>query len=425
MNDADATRESNAAREWAALRGRIRTITPQALARAGLTVAVTAGIAAATTSTWPALMPFAVGGLIAYALLPLVDALNRVMPRPAAAALSMAGVVVGLIAVLALVVPPLAAGFVRFALELPAGSEVRDAVLSFDDRLGIPPDASATVVIPVVEALARVVKDAFAGMSGGLDEVVRSVAQGVLTATATVIGLIVLPAWMLGLMTEKHRLRNAIDARLPATFRDDVWAVLAIADRAAGRYLRGYVVVAALVATFAYVGAALSPRLGGPAFGQPLALAAFAGLTQLIPILGPLLGLVPGVLLLVIDPSRAAAYVAVYVTARILGANVVGSRVQGGRLGVHPGILVPSVIAIGQLGPGWLLLSAPIVAFASDLVRYVHGRLSEPARPAGALPGTPAREVKQAAGPRRIPAAYRRPIAPRPAAPQTSRTPTA
>jgi len=424
MNDTDATRESNAAREWAALRGRIRTITPQALGRAGLTLAVTAGIAAATTGTWPALLPFAVGGLIAYALLPVVDALNRVMPRPAAAALSMAGVLVGLIAILALVVPPLAAGFVRFALELPAGSDVRNAVLSFDARIGIPPDASSAVVIPVIEALARVVKDAFAGMSGGLDQAVRTVAQGVLSATATIVGLIVLPAWMLGLMTGKRQLRNAIDARLPDAFRDDVWAVVAIADRAAGRYLRGYVVVAALVGALAYLGAALSPRLGGPTFGQPLALAAFAGVTQLIPILGPLLGLVPGVLLLAIDPGRAAAYIAVYLTARIVGANVLGSRVQGGRLGVHPGILVPSVIAIGQLGPGWLLLSAPIVAFASDLVRYVHGRLSEPARPAGALPGTPAREVQQSARPARVPAAYRRPVAPRSTAPQTSRTAT-
>jgi hypothetical protein len=42
---------------------------------------------------------------------------------------------------------------------------------------------------------------------------------------------------------------------------------------------------------------------------------------------------------------------------------------------------------IGQFGILPLLLSAPIVAIAVDLVRYFHGRLSEPARPAGVLPG--------------------------------------
>jgi hypothetical protein len=56
------------------------------------------------------------------------------------------------------------------------------------------------------------------------------------------------------------------------------------------------------------------------------------------------------------------------------------------RLGVHPAILVPGVVMIGQFGVLPLLLSAPIVAIAVDLVRYAHGRLSEPPQPAGVLP---------------------------------------
>ena len=58
-------------------------------------------------------------------------------------------------------------------------------------------------------------------------------------------------------------------------------------------------------------------------------------------------------------------------------------------IGVHPAILVPGVVLIGQFGILWLLLSAPIVAIVVDLVRYIHGRLSEPPRPAGLLPHEP------------------------------------
>ena len=47
---------------------------------------------------------------------------------------------------------------------------------------------------------------------------------------------------------------------------------------------------------------------------------------------------------------------------------------------------------IGQFGLIWLLLAAPIVAISVDLVRYIHGRLSEPPRPAGVLPGRPPRD---------------------------------
>ncbi len=415
--------DPRATREWAVLRARVRSVTPRGLARAGLGAAVIVTVVAASLATWPALLPFAIGVLIAHTLLPVVDTLDRVMPRPLAAVASMTGLVAAVVAIVALVVPPLAAGFVRLALELPTSGQVDAAVTGVEGQVGVLPEGSQAVVVPVMQAVARVVNDLFSGMSAGLDGLVRTVAQGVLTATATILGLIVLPTWMLAVMTEKHRVRNAIDARIAPRLRADVWALASIADRAIGSYLRGYVVVAGLVGALAYLGATLSPTLGGPTFAQPLALAVFAGATQLVPVVGPLLGLVPGLLLAVIGPDRAAAYVAIYVLARVLGATVLGSRIRERRLGVHPLILAPSVIMLGQLGPLWLLLSAPIVGFSSDAVRYLHGRLSEPPRPAGVLPRVRPPETV-IARPRVLRAAYARPALPPAPVGQATNLPT-
>src|SRR6185369_11174047 len=181
-----------------------------------------------------------------------------------------------------------------------------------------------------------------------------------------------------------------LDARITPVLRSDVWAVAAIVDRAAGAYLRGYVVTGFLVGVLAYLGLRLSPVFGGPQFQEPLALATLAGVTQVVPVVGPLLGAAPALLLLAIDPSRAATYFAVYLGARVIGASLLGSQLMERRIGVHPAILVPGVVMIGQFGVLPLLLSAPIVAIAVDLVRYVHGRLSEPPAPAGVLPRTAA-----------------------------------
>ena len=62
---------------------------------------------------------------------------------------------------------------------------------------------------------------------------------------------------------------------------------------------------------------------------------------------------------------------------------------------------------IGQLGILWLLLSAPIVAIAADLIRYVHGRLSEPPLPAGVLPRS---EGQPATAATAVPAARPAPV---------------
>src|SRR4029078_9050815 len=65
------------------------------------------------------------------------------------------------------------------------------------------------------------------------------------------------------------------------------------------------------------------------------------------------------------------------------------------------------VVVLGQFGLLWLLLSAPILTVAADIVRYLHGRLSKPPRPGGVLPGPAAYGRRPAVAPARVPNVYR------------------
>jgi predicted PurR-regulated permease PerM len=412
--DDRSAQQRHAAAAWADLRDRLRTVTPQAIGRAGIVLVALAGGAWLTQATWPALLPFIVGGLITYQLLPVVDALDRVMPRFLAALISVVAVVAVIVGVALLILPPLANVFVRFATDLPTAADVDRAVGDLEKQLGSLPDGSAAVVIPVLTALTTAFRDFVGGAAGNLDDIVRASVAALLNTIGALLGLIVLPTWMLVVMNDKERARTAIDRRIASGFRRDAWALVAIADRAAGAYLRGYVVTAGIVALLAYVGLRISPQVGGPTFQEPLALAAFAGIAQVVPIIGTIIGLLPAALLLPLAPDRAAAYLAVYIGARIIGSSLVGNRIMGRRLGVHPAILVPAVVMIGQFGVLWLLLAAPIVAIVVDVIRYLHGRLSEPPRPAGVLPHEMAGTLMTNAPVPRTPAVYRQPRAPQP-----------
>jgi predicted PurR-regulated permease PerM len=380
------------------------------------------GLAWLATSTWPALLPFLVGGLFAYGLLPIVDALDRFMPRWIAALVSVVGAVAIVGAVALIVLPPLAVAFVRFAADLPTPAAIDAAIERLETQLGALPEGSAAVLIPVVTSIASTVRDAFANASGSLDDIVREGIRVALNAIGALLGLIVLPAWLLVVLNEKERTRIAAEQRITPGLRRDVIAVGQILDRAAGAYIRGYVVASFLVGGLTFAGLQLSPQLGGPTFNEPAALAVFAGATQLIPVLGPFLAFLPALLVAALAPDRAVAYVLIYLLARFVGGSLVGARLMERRLGVHPAILVPGVVLVSQFGLIWLLLSAPIVAIANDLVRYVHGRLSEPPKPAGLLPRT----VNAADNPliRRVPATYRQLPAPPPLTQSVARAAT-
>jgi predicted PurR-regulated permease PerM len=406
------SRQVHASAEWATLRARLRTVTPQQLGRAALTAVVFVGAAWLAAATWPAFLPFVVGGLIAYGLLPVVDALDKFMPRWIAALVAVLGAVATVAAIAIVVLPPLALGFVRFASDLPTAADIDAAVQRLEAQLGNLPEGSAAVLIPVLGSIGSTVHDAFANASGSLDDIVREGIRVALNAVGALLGLIVLPAWMLMVLNEKERARLAAEQRITPGLRQDVFAVAAIFDRAAGAYLRGYVLASALIGLLTYIGLMASPQLGGPSFSEPAALSVFAGAVQVIPVLGPFLGLLPVLLILPLAPERALVYLGIYLLARFIGGSLLGARLMERRLGVHPAILVPGVVLVSQFGLIWLLLSAPIVAIANDLVRYIHGRLSEPPQPAGLLPRTADGASNPAS--HRVPATYRTLPAPPP-----------
>jgi predicted PurR-regulated permease PerM len=416
MNGVDrSAQRSHAAAEWAALRERLQTVTPQALGRAAIAFIAVGGAAWLAAASWPAFLPFVVGGLIAYQLLPVVDGLDRVMPRPLAALIAVLAAVAVVVGIAVIVLPPMAGAFVRFAADLPSKADIDAAIANLQAQIGTLPEGSLAVILPVVTTLAATIQDVFSGAGNGLDDIIRAGLGALLNAVGALLGLIVLPTWMLSVMSQKHRARIAIDNQITPSLRKDLWAVAAIFDRGAGAYLRGYIVTAFLVGLLTYLGAVLSPRIGGPQFGEPLALATFAGATQVIPIVGPLLGLLPAALILPIDAERAVVYLAIYLIAKYAGASLLGSRVMGRRLGVHPAILVPAVVMLGQFGVLALLLSAPIISISADLIRYFHGRLSEPPRPAGELPRSATSSVTTATTALTpVPSAYRPATAPPP-----------
>ena len=99
-----------------------------------------------------------------------------------------------------------------------------------------------------------------------------------------------------------------------------------------------------------WLGLTLSPQLGGPQFAGALALSTLAGLVQLVPELGPILGLLPAFLLLLVAPERAVTYLAAYIAARVIAGWLVGGRRVRSEVHVHPAILIPGVVVLGQIG---------------------------------------------------------------------------
>ncbi len=374
---------------WQRLGLRIASVTPQMLARLGLVVAVLGLMAWLVSQAWLALLPFLVGGVIAYALLPLVNRLDRYLPRVLAVVLALVPVIALGALFAALLLPPLATQLASLVENVPGRDELEGSlaqVRAFIDTL--PPQTRTNLNNALVQLNAAVQTRASNLLTQSL-ETGLTLALGLFSAFGFLLGFVVVPGWVLTVLTEQRKASHAVRNVLPEWMRADTWAVIRIVDRSFGWFVRGQVLSSIAAGFLVYGGLALLVRL----FGLPgnlryqLLLALFAGLMQLVPIIGPLIGALPGILVgFTISPQVGIAAILVYVAVQWILGTIVGGHVQSQMTSINVNLLVLLLVAFSQLGLGWVLLAAPLTGILYDLFRYAYGRFGEPARPAGVIP---------------------------------------
>ncbi|HEX2515604.1 MAG TPA: AI-2E family transporter, partial [Chloroflexota bacterium] len=321
-------RAQRSAAQWRRLGLHLRSVTPRDILRLLLVAGALYAVLWLAVESWPALLPFVAGGLIGYAVLPIVNALDRVIPRPLAALLTMTGALCLLGLSLAILVPPLALQLFRLYQALPTLEELREAVERLRQQLG-------TLPLPVQD----VVRDSWARASttlranlelavGRSAELTVAGLLGLFEALSFFLGLLVIPTWLLSVVTGQRRAAQGIDRTLPSWLRPDFWAVVRIVDGAFGAFIRGQLLVALAVGGLTYAGLQGLEWLGWPV-GYPVVLAVVAALFQLVPQLGPLVSAVLGALVgFSASPGTGLAVLGMYYLVQRLVGMSVGSRVE-------------------------------------------------------------------------------------------------
>ena len=400
--------QARAQARWATTAARLRSVTPSAVGRGALAAILVATGTALSVVTWPALLPFLAGAILAYAVLPVANRLDRFMPRPLAALLAeflALGILAGVAVV---VVPPLVQSFVRLALLLPSADEVAAWLAQLQGQLGDLPEPVRGIVLSVLTQTATGVSTALGGLVEGAGDFLTRQILGVLSTVTFVVGLLVIPAWVLTIVADERTIKRRAEGFVAPALRPDVVALFRIVDRSLSTFLRIQVVLAIATGVLIWVGLELAQQLGIAQYPYAVAAAVLLGALQLIPQLGYFFGFFPVLLVLVLSgPVPAATALVVYVVAARIASDLIGSRVARGVLDVHPALLIPAIVVLSEFGPIWLLAAAPVVGIVRDLSRYISGRLSDPPMPAGLLPGQGRRDLVAVPPERSVPSVYR------------------
>lgn len=345
-------------------------------ARIGLWVGVTLLVCLSAYHALYSLIPFAIGALISYALAPLVDRLMFLIPmkqpnheswRRGLAVLIIYLAFFGTLTAAGLSLIPIAAEQIgQFIDDLPAITErAREQTMGLlhEYQRRTPPEVQARLA-----ALAEQGASTFAALVG------VAVQRTVSTVTSTLsflFGFAIVPFWMFYAMRDRSFVGRNLVRAAPAEVREDVRMMLTLADRMLGRYLRAQIFLGIVV------GVAVGVLMGLLGVDLSLGLGVWAGVTELIPIIGPWLGAIPGlVIVAATNPGLLPWVVLVYFLVQQLENNFLVPRIQGQALNMHPAVVVLLLVIGGALwGFVGLVVVIPATAILRELFWYVDRRL--------------------------------------------------
>ena len=107
------------------------------------------------------------------------------------------------------------------------------------------------------------------------------------------------------------------------------------------------------------------------------ALGVFGGITELVPVVGPwLAGLVGVLVVLATAPEQVFVVALGYVLIQLLENNLLVPRVQGRQMHLHPAlVIVLTIVAASRLGFLGFLLVLPVTMTIVEIVKYARKEL--------------------------------------------------
>lgn len=163
--------------------------------------------------------------------------------------------------------------------------------------------------------------------------------------------------------------RACLHAALPPRAAGSVLEICRLANKIFSGYIGGQLVDALLVGgeTFALMSI----------FGLEYAplLAVLVGVTNIVPVLGPFLGAVPGLIILLLElPWKAAEFAIIIFVVQQVDGNFIAPRILGGATGLPGlGVLLAIVVGGAWFGIPGMVLGVPTLAVLAALLKQAVG----------------------------------------------------
>jgi predicted PurR-regulated permease PerM len=317
------------------------------------------------------LSPFLVGLGLAYIFDPIVVKLERYVPRAVGIAAVMFALVIFVLGV-------------AFFIAFPAVKQMiglSNLIYDFYTNRVVPylskgGETGESPLRQVLDAMMADFKSRVPEIASSIGGYAFKLFSNVASAVLSILGFVVVPVITFYMLSEIKALKgfaSRVVERSPR--RDIIKGFLRDVDESLSQFLRGQLAVSSLVALLTSFGLFIIGLLGPTDLrNYALLVGIIAGIANMIPFIGSILGAIPGVLICISSPGYRwyflLAVVGWFFAVQFTEGNFISPKLMGRTLNLNP-VLILVAVFIGSdlIGPVGMLLAIPSVCVIRAGVR--------------------------------------------------------
>lgn len=224
---------------------------------------------------------------------------------------------------------------------------------------------------PILHGVQQVVMENIVGLENIVANGVKTFVGGIIKTFSKFISLVLIPILTFYFLVDKDFFKNKMLSFIPLKHKKEYISLLRDIDDSLSKFVRGKLILAV------YVGVATSILLLILRIDFAVVIGFLTGIADIIPYLGPFLGFMPAVFFAYfISPIKALWVAGFFVLIQWVENNILAPKVIGDTTGIHPLIILISIIIGGGIfGVLGMILAVPVVAMSIIIFRFISNKI--------------------------------------------------
>lgn len=309
--------------------------------------------------------------ILAYLFNPIINFLESKKIKRSHGVLLLYLIILSLIFILSfLVIPRSSKEIKKLAVDMPIYMENASIMM---DRLYNKYYSTLGVLPPMFQGVQQIVMENIVGIEHLVVNALKSFVGGVINTFSKFISLVLTPILTFYFLVDKKYFREKLMKLIPEKHKIKCIKLFKEIDHSLSKFVRGKIILAV------YVGVVTTILLLIVGVDFAIFIGIITGVADIIPYLGPFLGFLPAVFFAFLSSPIKALWVTIFfVLIQWVENNILAPRIIGSTTGIHPLVILLSIILGGGIfGILGMVLAVPVVAISIILFKFINNEFKE------------------------------------------------